>query len=165
MNYLNPLYHFIILFYAMHLSLHCQVCVFSDWSIQVYHYFCRLVYKIYFSGYGGVSLTVDYSLSVSTLVVHQTGHLHHLCCTCHHLTSPPHEGGDSGGDGGHTGGDGGEVTGAVVRGPVRPRPSDCTGHLAVKSRPRHQQSIHHQPQQHRHRAGAPHTAEPHPAAA
>ena len=47
-------------------------------------YFCRLVYKIYFSGYGGVSLTVDYSLSVSTLVVHQTGHLHHLCCTCHH---------------------------------------------------------------------------------
>ena len=30
----------------MHLSLHCQVCVFSDWSIQVYHYFCRLVYKI-----------------------------------------------------------------------------------------------------------------------
>ena len=82
------------------------------------------------------------------------------------LTSPPHEGGDSGeGDGGHTGGDGGEVTGAVVRGPVRPRPSDCTGHLAVKSRPRHQQSIHHQPQQHRHRAGAPHTAEPHPAAA
>ena len=74
----------------MHLSLHCQVCFFSDWSIQVYHYFCRLVYKIYFSGYGGVSLTVDYSLSVSTLVVHQSGHLHHLCCTCHHLTSPHH---------------------------------------------------------------------------
>ena len=150
-------------------TCHCNVkSVFS----QIGQYKCIIIFVAscikYFSGYGSVSITVDYSLSVSTLVVHQTSHLHHLCCTCHHLTSPPHEGGDSGegGEGGHTGGDGGEVTGgAVVRGPVRPRPSDCTGHLAVKSRPRHQQSIHHQPQQHRHRAGAPHTAEPHPAAA
>ena len=150
----------------------CHCTVKSRFS-QIGQYKCIIIfvascikYILVAIGYGGDSLTVDYSLSVSTLVVHQTGHLHHLCCTCHHLTSPPHEGGDSGeGEGGHTGGDGGEVTGAVVRGPVRPRPSDCTGHLAVKSRPRHQQSIHHQPQQHRHRAGAPHTAEPHPAAA
>ena len=105
------------LIFSLHDSLkctcHCQVYVFSVWSIQVYHYFCRLVYKIYCSGNGGAFITVDYSLSVSTLVLHQTGHLHHLlCCTCHHLTSPPHQGGDHGGEGGHTGGDGGEVTAA-----------------------------------------------------
>ena len=153
-------------------TCHCNVkSVFSQ--IGQYKYIIIFVascikYKIYFSGYWLWWCLHHCGLLIVS--VHLGGAPDWSPAPPLHL-SPPHEGGDSGGgEGGHTGGDGGEVTGgevtgAVVRGPVRPRPSDCTGHLAVKSRPRHQQSIHHQPQQHRHRAGAPHTAEPHPAAA
>ena len=61
----------------------CHCAVKSRFS-QIGQYKCIIIFVTSCIKYILVAMVVDYSLSVSTLVVHQTGHLHHLCCTCHH---------------------------------------------------------------------------------